>query len=59
MKSYEKTYIIIIIAIVLEAFSPLPFILTFGSLYILLRKPAWFLEFVQVHYQSDHHEQKE
>lgn len=52
MKNHQNIYTLIVVCLVLEIVSPVPLFLSFGTLYILLKKPAWFLEFVKELYSS-------
>ncbi|MCB1159161.1 MAG: hypothetical protein H7A25_23500 [Leptospiraceae bacterium] len=51
--SYKLFYISIFIIIILEMLSPVPFLLSIGSLLILFLKPKWFLDFVITHYNLE------
>lgn len=52
MKNFQSIYTIIVVCLVLEFISPVPLFLSFGSLYILVKKPAWFLNFVKALYNE-------
>ena len=53
MSSFQKIYYLILISIILELISPIPLVLSIGGLYILLKKPPWFLDFVKQLYRDD------
>jgi hypothetical protein len=53
MKNFQKIYALVVACLVLEFISPVPLFLSFGSLYILLKKPGWFLEFVKQLYGNN------
>jgi len=53
MENFRVVYWCIVAAIILEALSPVPFVLTLGALYIMIGKPRWFELFVRQLYSSD------
>lgn len=59
MSSYQRILIFIILAIILEIVSPVPLLLTFGTMFILFFKPKWFLKFVLEFYGDENIEEKE
>jgi hypothetical protein len=40
-------YAAILVAVALEIVSPIPFVLSLGTVYVLLAKPKWFRDFVR------------
>jgi hypothetical protein len=39
-------------AVILELVSPIPMVLTFGAIYVLLVRPPWFLDMIQDLYRG-------
>lgn len=50
MSQHDRLLTILWGAVVLEIVSPIPAVLTFGAVWVLIARPPWFLRMVQTLY---------